>query len=1713
MPDLISEERLKQIDQAWKDRIERAQRSLSPARQVLVQVHPRTWAQQNTHPQEVQALEQALSEGMKPSAYVAEKMPWLCRDLVEPECLPVLLDALDRLLEIPYDTQYDRRSFRSSAAKVYLQRIRAMLFSFCSDTTLAHPLTVLLEGRVPVMDASWAFVRRTGNTLPWRIARALDAHEEAVEALVRTIILGEGEQRIIRYALRGVLLSRREDLYPLVGKLLVAARLQEGLRGAICEMADQCQLGAMLHLIDVIAENDLIRFSGVKRAVGCWLGLISEETHDLERVSQKSMQLIRRCLRDGAFLNECLRSEDAMQLYIALWAIGVRDVSVAAQAVLRLAKEGTHHQVMVAGVFLSNLNMPALQDRVCVAVCLSHPEEMDVQAVYLRQLGQQATDILYAHHALPAELEKAPNMAARFCRHLLALRKKVGKGLTFSPCVFPWHEEKLTRAMIAANALAAARASGDESLLDACMPLLAECEPALRENALASCYGKPRNAGQRELVLRSICDKSDGTRRKALEIVKKWTLTDADYAIIVDLLRYRYGDVRPGLNDLLMRQGDDALYRSVQTLLDDKNEERRLAGMSIVKEMAEDNTRPALARRLNALIEGREDETDKAAMVRRGIRREAAQLYAPEDLQTPELALTPALQEAVDCFARYFPDTAIPGEMKGSLMQKVKGLLTSGAAALKTDARLTKSAALTESEEDLRSLIDLYRQNLLTPVPEREGKLLNSLNGWEWRQTKEIPLHSVWENWCRERLGSDPVRIVRLHVLVNAEESSLFHPVLTRAIGAGWATLAAAQREFGALNGKGHPAPVCLDEILRVLVESLMQDEQTARELHMISTALLCWIALHVDADDLYRIDDVGWRCVDALMRSGQIRALTAHIMPTTGELLRLNVSARWHITRAGQPVLKKLYDQTKNRIYVGPHGHRETCLPIGSLLHAVLEGLLPVRALYAWLVEVADLDSARALLALSAYYRAGGRDTANRRSWRNSLKQQQRYVNEFLGHEYGERAEDSALLARVDELAQPLLNAIVDAEIHRGDADTPYTPYVGAVARLEGAENFVMLLTALGRDKLVRHESWSSNGRAASISQLLSTCVPAREDTADRLRALIAENRLTRARMIEAALYCPEWLPLLEEALGIPGLACAAWYFIAHMKDETDPVRQAWIARYTPLSCEDLAAGAFDLDWFRRAYAEVGGETFDLLYAAAKYIGAGSRHARGRRFADAALGRITCGELADHIINKRNQDSLMAYGIVPLTGEDDLRARYLFIQQFLKESRKFGAQRIASEKVAAAMALTNLARSAGYADATRLTLRMEAGLMAELRPLTIPQTIGDVSICLTVDASGKADVRVEKAGKTLKAIPAKIKKDPAVVQITEAKKQLIEQQKRARAIFETAMEDETAFTVGELRALMESEVLAPMLRAVVLLHGEESGLLDGPGLITCDGRAIPLADAAEVRIAHPCHLHAAGAWLPWQRKLFAGHTVQPFRQVFRELYVPTADEKPLTVSPRYAGYQVQPGRAAACLRTRRWVADPEIGLQKVDHRRNVVAVMLAMADWFTPADIEAPTLEGVAFLDRLTGKPMPVKDVPPVLFSEVMRDIDLAVSVAHAGGVDPEASHATIEMREALLALTLPLFRLTNVEIRDRHAIIAGKLADYTVHLGSGVAHQVGGTMLNILPVHSAHRGRIFLPFADDDPQTAEVLTKILLLAEDGKLKDPTILEQIRMN
>ncbi len=220
-------------------------------------------------------------------------------------------------------------------------------------------------------------------------------------------------------------------------------------------------------------------------------------------------------------------------------------------------------------------------------------------------------------------------------------------------------------------------------------------------------------------------------------------------------------------------------------------------------------------------------------------------------------------------------------------------------------------------------------------------------------------------------------------------------------------------------------------------------------------------------------------------------------------------------------------------------------------------------------------------------------------------------------------------------------------------------------------------------------------------------------------------------------------------------------------------------------------------------------------------------------------------------------------------------------------------------------------------------------------------------------------------------------------------------------------------------------------------------------------------------------------------------------------------ERKDGTRSFRYASQQVNPQQAKALWNARNWHTQDDVF--KAFPTDGITASVTFRYGGGTPLDVEGLTWDFVSFEHRDQTKPLKLAQVPPRLFSEVMRDLDLVVSVAHRGGVDPEATASTVEMREVLVKETCTLLGIKNVKIKQPRVLIKGHLAEYAVHLGSGNVHRMPGGALCVIPVQAQHRGRLFLPFADDDPRTAEIVSKVLLLAKDQEIQDPSILEQLR--
>jgi hypothetical protein len=708
-------------------------------------------------------------------------------------------------------------------------------------------------------------------------------------------------------------------------------------------------------------------------------------------------------------------------------------------------------------------------------------------------------------------------------------------------------------------------------------------------------------------------------------------------------------------------------------------------------------------------------------------------------------------------------------------------------------------------------------------------------------------------------------------------------------------------------------------------------------------------------------------------------------------------------------------------------------------------------------------------------------------------------------------------------ESAKLCRDRILEIECQRGDLPTAATNAALALRSIEGIPTIVKLLQNLDNATFVRGYSYGNQSKAAVMSHLMRISFPASNDSPIEFARQVRAAKISEEKLIQFAFFAPQWVNYIQQAIDLPGFAEGVWWIHAHTKDNNwsveQDVREIWVAQIaerTPLSAASLVDGAVDVEWFGRVYATLGAERWQQLDKAAQYASNGSGHQRAKQFANAMLGQIEKGELLDRILKKRHQDSIRALGLCPLDPgkkrEPDILNRYQTYQEFLRTSKKFGSQRRASEKLAVEIGMENLARTAGFADPQRLQWAMEAAAIADLVEKPQIVSIEDTTISLSITPTGTPEITITKAGKTLKAVPAKLKKNIEIEALLDRKQSIVKQASRMRISLEQAMERGDAFTKPELQQLAQHPVLAPMLRQLVLIAttGNEIGYLEPNGTELVSPNGTVKITAEKFRIAHPHDILITKEWHLWQQECFTTARQQPFKQVFRELYVATTAEQTKTGSKRYEGHQVNPRQAIALFGQRGWISSPDEGLRRTFHKEGLIALVSFANGYYTPLEVEGLTIDRLNFYKRDEWKPLPLADIPPRIFSEVMRDLDLVVSVAHIGGVDPEASASTVEMRSSILRETTRLMKLNNVQIQGSHALIQGILGTYSVHLGSAIVHRQPGGALCILPVSSQHRGRLFLPFVDDDPKTAEIMSKVLLLAKDKEIQDPTILEQI---
>ncbi|MFG1808927.1 DUF4132 domain-containing protein [Streptomyces sp. NPDC049040] len=475
-----------------------------------------------------------------------------------------------------------------------------------------------------------------------------------------------------------------------------------------------------------------------------------------------------------------------------------------------------------------------------------------------------------------------------------------------------------------------------------------------------------------------------------------------------------------------------------------------------------------------------------------------------------------------------------------------------------------------------------------------------------------------------------------------------------------------------------------------------------------------------------------------------------------------------------------------------------------------------------------------------------------------------------------------------------------------------------------------------------------------------------------------------------------------------------------------------------------------------------------------------------------------------------------------------------------------------------------------------QLDLALEARAAAlglsreEVEELAVP-AYGLTEVGLLRHEHGELAVRAGKtvlswrnaAGKEVRGIPAAVRRDhPEEVAELKAAAKDIDRMLTAQAERldrQFLARRQWAYEAWRERCLDHPLVGTLARRLLWTVDGRSCGYAEGQ-LRTLAGAPVPAGSTVE--LWHPVDREPAEvvAWRDWLER----HAItQPFKQAHREVYLLTdAERGTRTYSNRFAAHILRQHQFQSLAAVRGWTSK----------------LRLAVDDCYPPAVRELPQwglraefwIEG-AGEDDLTesgsfrhlttdqvrfhpldepvnqayaggggyhhpsgGAPadgLPLDQVPALVLSEVLRDVDLFVGVASVGN-DPAWQDGgpqgryrdywqsfgfgdltqTAQGRRDLLSRLVPRLAIADrCSVEGRFLHVRGDLHTYRIHLGSGnILISPHDRYLCIVPKSGPGTGYDgYLPF-EGDRTLSLILSKALMLSRDREITDRTILSQL---
>lgn len=429
-------------------------------------------------------------------------------------------------------------------------------------------------------------------------------------------------------------------------------------------------------------------------------------------------------------------------------------------------------------------------------------------------------------------------------------------------------------------------------------------------------------------------------------------------------------------------------------------------------------------------------------------------------------------------------------------------------------------------------------------------------------------------------------------------------------------------------------------------------------------------------------------------------------------------------------------------------------------------------------------------------------------------------------------------------------------------------------------------------------------------------------------------------------------------------------------------------------------------------------------------------------------------------------------------------------------------------------------------------------------------ESVGEFTAIINIKRLNKVELSWLKAdGKTQKSIPSSVKQDYAEelkdikANIKDLQKMLPAQRDRIELNF--LRQKRWPFSYWRKYYLDHPMVGYIAGKLIWNLHSEEKQavIFTDDNFNNIHGETIVPDENCEVSLWHPIDSSTNDVHL-WRERLETLQWVQPFKQAHREIYILTdAERNTNTYSNRFAAHIIKQHQFNALCSQRGW----RYSLQGCWDGGCDSVASIELPQWDLRAefwvngigDYGNDTSEAgiylylatdqVRFYNLENSRNIELSDVPPLALSEVFRDVDLFVGVCSVGN-NPEWAdggpdgrfydywqdysfgelRGSAKQRKELLERLIPRLKIKDqCEFTDRFLKVRGKFRTYKIHFGSSnILMEPNDQYLCI--VKGRGEDSLYLPF-EGDGILSLILSKAILLAEDYKIKDSTILSQIK--